>query len=255
MAVRDSAVTGAPCWADLMTSDVETTRAFYGAVFGWTADEPDGGLGGYFNFRLGGMRIAGCMASQPGAPVTDVWSVYLASEDAQKSVDAAQAEGGQVHVSPMTVRDLGTMAFVADPGGAGIGIWQPGTHQGFGRLDEPGAPSWFELHTRSYEQVLAFYRNVFGWETKVESDTEDFRYTTLQYGDQPLAGVMDASVFLPAEAPPCWSVYWAVESADRTAQRIVDNGGSLVHPPHDTPYGRLVEVQDPHGAAFKLREA
>src|SRR5258705_1347495 len=43
-------------------------------------------------------RIAGCMASQPGAPVTDVWSVYLASDDAQKTLDAAEAEGGQVHV-------------------------------------------------------------------------------------------------------------------------------------------------------------
>src|SRR3954470_7362838 len=193
MPARDSAIIGAPCWADLMTSDPEASRAFYGGLFGWTAEEPNEQLGGYFNFRKNDVRIAGCMASQPGAPVTDVWSVYLASEDAQKTLDTAEAEGGEVHVAPMQVQALGTMAFIADPGGAGIGVWQPGTHQGFGLVDEPGTPSWFELHTRDHDAVVRFYRTVFGWETIAVSDTEEFRYTVLQYGDKQLAGVMDAS--------------------------------------------------------------
>lgn len=255
MPARHSAIAGAPCWVDLMTSDPAASRQFYGEVFGWTAEEPNEELGGYFNFRKDGVRIAGGMASQPGAPVTDVWSVYLASDDAQKTLDTAVGEGGQLHVPAMQVQDLGTMAFLADPGGAGIGVWQPGTHQGFGLVDEPGTPSWFEVHTRDYDAVVAFYRAVFGWETRVESDTQDFRYTTLQYGDQPLAGVMDATNFLAPDAPSCWSVYWAVSSADETARRIVDLGGSLVHPPHDSPYGRLVAAADSTGATFKLREA
>ena len=255
MPARNSAIYGAPCWADLMTSDVDASRTFYGNVFGWAAEEPNESHGGYFSFHKDGVRIAGCMASQPGVEVTDVWSVYLASDDAQKTLDAAEAEGGQIHVAAMPVDDLGTMAFLADPGGAGIGVWQPGTHQGFGIVEEPGTPSWFELHTRDYDAVVAFYRHVFGWETRVESDTEHFRYTTLQYDDQPLAGVMDATAFLAHGAPSCWSVYWSVADADHSAQRVVDNGGVLVHPPHDTPYGRLVEVKDPHGAAFKLRQA
>jgi uncharacterized protein len=255
MPARDSALIGAPCWADLMTSDTEKSREFYAAVFGWTAEEPNQELGGYFNFRRDGVRIAGCMASQPDVPVTDVWSVYLASDDAEKTLDTAIREGGQVHVPPMQVQDLGTMAFLADPGGAGIGVWQPGTHQGFGLVDEPGTPSWFEVHTRDYDAVVAFYRNVFHWETRVESDTEDFRYTTLQHGEQPLAGVMDATKSLGPDEPSCWSVYWAVADADASAQRIVESGGSLVHPPHDSPYGRLVAAADPTGATFKLREA
>src|SRR3954451_20324035 len=255
MPARDSALIGAPCWVDLMTSDPEASRDFYGEIFGWTAEEPDDELGGYFKFRKNDIRIAGGMASQPGAPVTDVWSVYLASDDAQKTLDTAEAEGGEVHVAPMQVKDLGTMAFVADPGGAGIGVWQPGTHQGFGLVDEPGTPSWFEVHTRDYDTVVAFYRDVFGWETRVESDKEDFRYTTLQPGDRPLAGVMDATKFLGPDDPSCWSVYWAVADADTAAQRIVESGGSLLHPPHNSPYGRLVAAADPTGATFKLREA
>src|SRR3954453_14225575 len=132
MAARNKVINGAPCWVDLMTSDTEASREFYGAVFGWTAEEPNEEHGGYFNFRKDGVRIAGCMSSQPDVPVTDVWSVYLATDDAQKTVDAAETERGQVHIPPMQVSELGTMAFIADPGGAGIGVWQPGTHQGFG---------------------------------------------------------------------------------------------------------------------------
>jgi uncharacterized protein len=255
MTTRDSVIDGAPCWVDLMTSDTEAVREFYGAIFGWTAEDPDEEHGGYFNFRKDGVRVAGCMSSQPGVPVTDVWSVYLATDDVQKSVDATTADGGQVLVPPMQVSELGTMAFIADPGGAGVGLWQPGTHRGFGLVDEPGTPSWFELHTRDYATVLGFYRNVFRWDTKVESDTDEFRYTTMQYDGVPLAGVMDSARFLAPDEPSCWSVYWAVADAGATALRIAALGGSVLHPPHDTPYGRLVAVTDPHGAAFKLRQA
>ena len=40
---------------------------------------------------------------------------------------------------------------VSDPGGSRIGLWQPGTHKGFGTIGEANAPSWFELHTHRYD--------------------------------------------------------------------------------------------------------
>src|SRR5215210_2297887 len=110
MPARDTAPTGAPCWVDVMTSDTERSRAFYCELFGWTADEPDEEFGGYFTFRKDGVLVAGGMAVQPGMP--DVWSVYLTTDDAEKTVAAATSGGGQVVVEPMAVADLGTMAFV-----------------------------------------------------------------------------------------------------------------------------------------------
>src|SRR5712691_1644077 len=159
MPTRETTPIGAPCWVDLMTSDTDRSRAFYCQLFGWTAEEPAAEFGGYFNFTKDGVRVAGSMASQPGTGVPDVWSVYLATDDAAKTVDAATTNGGGVHVQPMPVGDLGTMAVVGDPGGAAIGIWQPGLFQGFGILGESGAPSWFELHTRDYEAAVGFYRD------------------------------------------------------------------------------------------------
>ena len=40
MTTREHAPVGAPCWADLWTSDVEGSRRFYSELFGWEAAEP-----------------------------------------------------------------------------------------------------------------------------------------------------------------------------------------------------------------------
>jgi uncharacterized protein len=250
MPTRDTAIIGAPCWVDLMTSDTERSRAFYCELFGWTAEEPAEQFGGYFNFRKDGARVAGCMPSQN--PEMDVWSVYLAVDDAKATVDAAVAAGSKVLVPAMDVSDLGTMAVISDPGGAVIGIWQPGLHQGFGVVAESGAPSWFELHTRDYQTAVGFYREVFGWDTYVISDTPEFRYTTLKHGESWLAGIMDAAGLLPDGVSAHWSVYFGVDDTDAALVRIVELGGSIVTAAQDTPYGRLATATDPTGAQFKL---
>src|ERR1700675_3907658 len=102
MPARDKAPIGAPCWIDLMSSDTERSRSFYGQLFGWTAEEPAEEFGGYFTFTKDGPPVAACMASQPGAPMSpsDIWSVSLATDDAKKTADTSAANGGQVYVAP-----------------------------------------------------------------------------------------------------------------------------------------------------------
>ena len=252
MPTRDTAPTGAPCWVDVMTSDVDGARAFYCQLFGWEAEEPDEEFAGYFNFTKDGVRVAGGFRTMPGAAMPDVWSVYLAVDDAKKTVEAVTANDGQVISGAMDVGDLGTMAVVTDSGGAVIGMWQPGLHKGFGILGQPGAPSWWELLTRDYDGAVAFYETAFGWKTETVGDSSDFRYTMAKDGDQPLAGIMDASSFLPEGVPNHWSVYFGVEDADVTVAQVVALGGTVRSPAEDTPYGRMATVADPTGAHFKI---
>ncbi|MBF6555354.1 MAG: VOC family protein [Acidimicrobiales bacterium] len=252
MPTRDTAPIGAPCWVDLMTSDAERIKAFYGQLFGWTAEEPRAEFGGYFNYSKDGILVAGCMTSEPESPVRDIWSIYLASDDTRKTVETATANGGQVVAPAMDVGDLGTMAVLVDTGGAAIGVWQPGLHKGFGVLAEPGTPAWFELFTRDYESSVDFYRNVFHWDTHVVSDSPEFRYTTLGEGEGQMAGIMDASGFLPDGVPAHWSVYFAVEDTDAALATIIQLGGSIVAAAEDTPYGRVATASDPNGSQFKL---
>src|SRR5688572_8876685 len=123
---RETTPTGAPCWIDLYSSDPERSRAFYGALFGWTAEETGPEYGGYVNFLKDGEPVAGMMRNDGSTGQPDGWSIYLQTDDAEKAVEVAAANGGEVIVPAMPVMDLGAMAVIADPGNAAVGIWHPG---------------------------------------------------------------------------------------------------------------------------------
>ena len=125
-------------------------------------------------------------------------------------------------------------------------------------LDEPGAPSWCELHTRDFQGSLEFYRTVFGWETQMVGDTDEFRYAVVLAeagSEEQVGGIMDAGAWLPEGVDAVWSIYFLVEDAQVAADRVVELGGSVIDPPAETPYGVLATVADPAGAVFKLRTA
>jgi predicted enzyme related to lactoylglutathione lyase len=249
---RDAAPSGAPCWIDLFSSDPDRAAEFYGRIFGWSAEQTPPEYGGYVNFTKNGVMIAGMMRNDGSAGQPDAWTTYLSTPDAKATSEAAAAAGGQVHLEPMQVMHLGTMGMVADPGGAAVGLWQPGEHKGYGLVGEAGAPVWHELHTRRYQEVLDFYRTVFGWETSTMGDTDDFRYTQMVVDGTGYAGVMDGSAFLPEGVPSTWQVYIGVEDVDAALQLAGELGGTVLEPALDTPYGRLAKIADPTGATIKL---
>ena len=84
------------------------------------------------------------------------------------------------------------------------------------------------------------------------SDTPEFRYTTLGKDEDALAGIMDATEFMPEGAPAAWSIYFEVEDTDAALEQVVELGGKIVRPAEDTPYGRLAQAADPTGTLFKL---
>jgi predicted enzyme related to lactoylglutathione lyase len=185
----------------------------------------------------------------------DTWKIYLDTDDLAKTLEAAATEGAEIISPAMPVADLGIQAVLNDPTGAQHGAWQAGTFPGFTVLNEHGAPSWFELLTRDHATAVAFYRSVYQWETDTVGDTDEFRYTTMRHpdGEGELAGIGDATAFLPEGVAAHWSIYWEVGDADATVARVKALGGAIVLDASDTPYGRLATVTDPAGAQFKLR--
>lgn len=252
MPARTHAPAGAPIWVDLFSSDPDRSTAFYAGLFGWEAEEPNAEFGGYVNFRSRGARVAGMVRNDGSQGVTDAWTTYLSTPDAAATVATAQAAGAQVLVEPMPVGDLGVMAAVMEPGGSFVGLWQPGTHTGSGRVNEAGAPCWHELHCRDYAGSLGFYRDVLGWETKTLGDTDEFRYTQVVADGEPVAGVMDSAAFLPEGVPSVWMLYLGVDDVDAACARAVELGGTVTEQPVDTPFGRMAQLADPTGAILKL---
>lgn len=245
-------VVGAPCWIDLYSSDTAKATEFYGRLFGWNAEEPQEGFGGYFTFTKDGKHVAGCMANDGELGYPDAWGVHLMTADAEALAAAVPEHGGTLEMGPMVVGENGTSAMIVDPGGAVVGAWQPAAVKGFEVTGEPGTPAWFELHTRAYDASVAFYREVFGWDAHVASDTEEFRYTTLGQGEAQLAGIMDDTVLSGDDGPAHWAIYFAVSDTDAVLEQVAELGGTVVRPAEDTPYGRLAVAADPTRAQFRL---
>lgn len=243
---------GAPCWIDLSTSDLERAQQFYGAVFGWTFEAGGPEYGGYISAFVDGALVAGLMANDPQWDMPDGWTTYLHTADADATIEAITAAGGMSCGAAMDVPAKGRMAVVADPTGGMIGLWQPGEHLGFEATGVAGAPVWHQVTTRDFAGTLDFYRTVFGWQTQVEADSDEFRYSTALFDGQQRIGVMDGGAFMAADEPASWCFFLGAEDVDSAQQLIVDNGGSIVRPAEDTPYGRLAAAADPTGATFNL---
>jgi uncharacterized protein len=250
--IRNDAPSGAPCWIDLTTSDVDRAQDFYGTVFGWTFETAGPEYGGYINAAKDGHRVAGLMANRPESGSPDNWATYFHSTDINATLAAVKAAGGSVCVEPMEVPAKGFMSMAIDPSSAFFGLWQPLEHRGFEVIGEAGSPVWHQLTTRDYPAAVDFYREVLGWRTEQISDTDDFRYTTAWFGDQQLLGVMDGASCLPEGVPSNWTVFFGAEDVDKTLRVINENGGAVLQPADDTPYGRLAAATDPTGVVFNL---
>ena len=117
---------GALFWEDLRSSDHEASRAFYGAVLGWTYQPVPMAGPDYTTFHrpgedtpLGGL---GGMMGMTGYP--SHWIAYLGVADVDTAVGYVDAHGGHV-VSPGFDTPFGRMAAVADPYGASFWVMTP----------------------------------------------------------------------------------------------------------------------------------
>lgn len=254
MSERTSYEPGTPCWVDLGSPDLDASIGFYSALFGWEVPENElqEQTGGYRRAAKNGTDVAGMMPlMQEGQP--PVWSSYVSVADAAATAAKVAEAGGSVIAEPMDVLGLGHMAVFADPTGAVFGIWQPGTFVGAGLVNEPGALAWNELNTRDLEASKSFYGAVFGWGFETNDMGEMGKYTTITLGGNPVGGILDMGEReVPAEIPPHWLVYFAVEDTDATIAQAKERGGDVMMGPVDIPVGRFAILTDPHGSAFAV---
>ncbi|HEY3611496.1 MAG TPA: VOC family protein [Pseudonocardiaceae bacterium] len=241
---------GTPSWVDLGSPDQDESAAFYGAVFGWDIPEGPPEAGGYRMCLLRGKPVAG-LGRQQAPDIPPYWTTYVSVSDLDATVRAVEAGGGQLVVPAMDVLKEGRMAVFADPTGAPFSAWQPGDHIGSGYANEPGAVSWNELVTRNTDRAIVFYSEVFGWTADAQG-MGDITYTVWMLDGNPVGGMMPMGDQWPAEVPPHWAVYFAVEDTDATVAKVTALGGSVVVPPQDIPQGRFAGFSDPHGAMFNV---
>lgn len=254
MPERTSYPQGTPSWVDLPTSDQAAAKAFYAGLFGWTYDDqpmPQGQV--YAMARLGDDNVA-AIAPQPpemaaaGAP--PMWNTYIAVDSVDDAVGRVPAAGGQVAMAPFDVMDAGRMAFVLDPGGAAVGLWQASGHIGATLVNEAGTVGWNELITADPSASVGFYQQVAGMTTSV-MDMGGDKYTLFEVDGAMVGGTTPPP--MPG-TPNHWHVYFMVADADASVAKATELGGSVLVAPFDTPVGRMSVLRDPQGAVFSIMQ-
>ena len=254
MPTRDSYAQGTPNWVDLQTTDQAAAKAFYTGVFGWSYDDqPMEGDAVYSIARIGAESVAAIAPQSPelaaaGAP--PMWNTYLAVDSADEASAKVGPAGGTVAMEPFDVMDAGRMAFVLDPSGAAVALWQAGQHIGSTLVNEPGTVVWNELITDD-PAAVTFYEQVLGM-TTATAEMGGNKYTMFQVAGKEVGGTVPPQM---EGVPNHWHVYFAVADTDASAAKITELGGSVMLPPFDTPIGKMAVVTDPQGAVFSLFQA
>ena len=119
----------------------------------------------------------------------------------------------------------------------------------------PGVPCWIDTSQPDPDAAATFYSGLFGWEFEdvMPADSEG-RYLIARLRGGDVAAVGSS----PEGAPPMavWSTYVWVESADETAAKVRDAGGTTLIEPFDVmDAGRMAVFADPEGAVLCMWQA
>ena len=120
-------------------------------------------------------------------------------------------------------------------------------------IPAPGTFCWRELASRDLPAAVDFYAKLFGWSLQ-QSKVTPMDYKEIIIDGKAHGGMMAIDENWGPEPPPSfWGNYIAVANADETAEKIVENGGSIKHGPFDAPgVGRMALVVDPAGVGFSI---
>jgi len=249
MSARTGYPNGVPSWVDLASPDVDASVAFYRGLFGWehVASGPVEETGGYGVFTLRGRNVAGIVPLQDESQPA-VWNTYIAVDDADATVAAAEQAGGQVAMGVLDVMTSGRMAYLVDTTGAMVGIWQAGDHIGAQLVNEPGTLGWNELTTQDFASAKAFYASVVGWEPEAVEGSNG-GYVVFNVDGHAIAGMIGARDGAASQ----WRVYFIVADTDATVARAQALGGAITVPAFDLEdIGRIAMLSDPNGTAFAV---
>lgn len=114
-------------WNELLTRDAEKAKKFYADTIGWAFEAMPMEKGTYWLARLDGKPVGGIFPIN--APefngVPECWMSYLAVDDVDARVKHAATAGAKLMKGPFDVPNVGRIAMLQEPGGAGIGWITP----------------------------------------------------------------------------------------------------------------------------------
>ena len=272
---REGFPAGVPAWIDIRPPDTDAAAEFYAGLFGWRFENRmPPGSSPYLVGTLDGKDVAAVGSPPAGGPVGSAWTTYVAVDDAGAAAAKVQESGGTVLLEPLDMDGAARIAVCADPSGAAIGLWQPGSIKGAQVVNAPATWNFSELNTRDLDEAKRFYGAVFGWEVDevdmggptaatmvrlpgyadfLEQFDPGLRQRHADFGAPPGFSECVAWILpLEGDDAPHWSVTFSVSDTDAVAALAGKLGGTVVVEPFDIAPVRSAVLRDPQGARFTV---
>jgi predicted enzyme related to lactoylglutathione lyase len=115
-------------WNELRTRDAERAMRFYKETIGWTFDRMSTPTGEpYWVANMDGKPVAGLfpLTSPQFDGVPESWMSFLAVDDVDARVAKAIKGGARLVMPIFDVPDVGRIAMLLEPSGAGVGWMTP----------------------------------------------------------------------------------------------------------------------------------
>jgi predicted enzyme related to lactoylglutathione lyase len=122
---------------------------------------------------------------------------------------------------------------------------------------KPGTFCWVELGTTDGEAAKKFYTELFGWTFNDSPIGPGMVYTMLKLDGKDVGALYKMPPDMTSQGiPPNWLSYALVASADESAAKAKELGGTLMKEPFDVmDVGRIAVIKDPTGAVFAIWQA
>jgi predicted enzyme related to lactoylglutathione lyase len=235
-------------WRDLLSTNLDAAKRFYGELFGWTTKEFPG-PSPYYVLQAGEKMVGGMMPVQKGESYPSFWMSYVSVSDVDACADRAKNAGGKIHRAPTDIPTVGRFAIIGDPNGATTAAFKS-VNGDPKQVMAAGEFCWESLQTPNPTTDVDFYKKVYGWSEE-------------KFGDAITLGVSEGMMNQVASVgsaqggmPASWTTYVGVDSLSSARDRVKRLGGSILEEAIPVPtMGTFAVIQDPDKAVICLFEA
>lgn len=257
MAVVTKYPQGTLCWTETQSTKPAQEIAFYQAVFGWQSETiPLGDGTTYTLFRKQGDVVAGLRPAPKTTPDLDIqshWYAHIAVDNVDAICAQVSALGGQVIGAPADFLDYGQLAWITDPSGCPVGLWEAKSHIGAQRINEDGALVWNELTTWKADQAIPFFEKLLGW-AFTQLHQYESGYWLFRNRGRLNGGVLQMTADWKGMSPH-WMTYFHVDDAEATVEKVKMHQGKIIHGPVDETTGKIAICASPTGVQFSILQS
>ena len=244
-------------WHDLLTTDIEASRKFYGGMFGWTFEEVPislgfGKSGNYLLIRHKGELVGGMVDTERlGTKVNNSqWVVLMSVDDVDAAARNVVDAGGEIMTPPTDLNERGRIAVVTDNSGALFAILQTRDGDPIDSSAAFGSFMWDEVWVPDSAAAANFYSSIAPFQPVSLETGRDSVYRGLGVDGRPRMGILQDPI---EELPPTWASYIRVEDMS-VLDKVEALGGEVLLPAANRDIGGQVAlIAGPSGAGVVLQ--